>query len=105
MIFDDYEYQYVNYYNDTEYMLMEPTYQSEPLITIQLLEVPIVPTVPTFTKEILELNIRDLNKYIKTNKLTEREIKSLKSERRRMLNRFYARNYRANKKKKYFIYQ
>lgn len=48
--------------------------------------------------KILNLNIREINKYIKTNNLTKKEIQQLKIERRRFLNRIYARNSRENKK-------
>ncbi len=51
-----------------------------------------------WSNKILELKTRDLNIYIKKNKLNAYQISSLKSQRRKMLNRFYARNYRANKK-------
>jgi hypothetical protein len=47
---------------------------------------------------ILHLNTRELNNYIKKKKLTRTEIQQLKIERRRLFNRIYARNSREKKK-------
>jgi hypothetical protein len=47
--------------------------------------------------ELLKLNTRELNKYILENGLTNKQIISLKKERRRRLNRFYARKSRESK--------
>lgn len=48
--------------------------------------------------KILNLSIRELNKYIKNNNLTDIEIQQLKKERRRLYNCKYARNSREKKK-------
>ena len=48
--------------------------------------------------KILNLSIRELNKYIKNNNLTNIEIQQLKKERRRLYNCKYARNSREKKK-------
>jgi hypothetical protein len=50
-----------------------------------------------WSKKILQLNIRDLNIYIKNNKLNTIQIKYLKIQRRRMMNCRYSHNYRARK--------
>ena len=48
--------------------------------------------------KILNLSIRELNKYIKNNNLTDIDILQLKKERRRLYNCQYARNSREKKK-------
>jgi hypothetical protein len=48
--------------------------------------------------KILNLNTREINKYIKNNNLTNIKIQQLKKERRRLFNRIYARNSREKKK-------
>jgi hypothetical protein len=48
--------------------------------------------------KILNLNAREINKYIKKNNLTHMETIELKKERRRYFNRIYARNSREKKK-------
>ena len=100
MLFSDYIYQYND---ELEYMLMDPSYQPEPLNIFERLKPPMNLISSKqysnikWSKNVLELNIRDLNKYIKTNKLNIEQILSLKKQRRQMLSRFYARNYRARK--------
>jgi hypothetical protein len=48
--------------------------------------------------KILNLNTREINKYIKNNNLTHIKIQQLKKERRRLFNRIYARTSREKKK-------
>ena len=102
MLIGNYEYQYITN-NELEYMLMDPSYQPVPLNTFELLK-PQMDLISSnqysnikWSKNVLELNIRDLNKYIKTNKLNIEQILSLKKQRRQMQSRFYARKYRARK--------
>ena len=98
-----YVYQYITN-NEIEYMLMDPSYQPAPLNTFELLKPPMdLISLKQYSnikwsKNVLELNIRDLNKYIKTNKLNIEQILSIKKQRRQMQSRFYARKYRDKKK-------
>jgi hypothetical protein len=55
-------------------------------------------TKKVWTDDILNLNIKELNKYIKESKLTLREIKQLKKQRRRVLNCHYAQDCRKKKR-------
>jgi hypothetical protein len=48
--------------------------------------------------ELLYLDIREINKYIKDNKLTQTQSYQLKKERRRFYNRLYARGSRDRKR-------
>ncbi len=51
-----------------------------------------------WSRNILELNKRDIYKYIDMYRLTNDEIKLIKKQRRKMLNCFYARISRGKKK-------
>jgi hypothetical protein len=57
--------------------------------------------VDFWPEEVLSLKTREINMYIKNNKLTDTDIISLKKNRRRRLNRMYARRSRENKTKIY----
>lgn len=53
-----------------------------------------------WSTDVLNLGVRDINKYIKNHNLSKQQITLLKYERRRLFNRLYARNSRGKKNNK-----
>ena len=76
---------------------MKPIEPMEPIESIDLREL-YDPSTKKWSRRITEIKTRDLNKYFKMYDLTKDEIKSLKTQRRRMLNCSYARISRKRKR-------
>ena len=77
----------------------KPMKPMEPIESIDLREL-YDPSTKKWSRRITEIKTRDLNQYFKMYELTKDEIKSLKIQRRRMLNCSYARISRKRKRDK-----